>query len=636
MPWAGRSDWRRLGRLSAGIGLLILARSATGQVVDRSGIAGPGRSIGVPVPIAVVDGEAKVDLPAAGPELAARAMVVVSSLARGAGPFAVRLNARPVASTEVEPPALAVDGCREAPAGLIAGIVPISVAPAIGMPPGERSFHLMVRDGDVASASNYRPVRGRLRALGQRVQVYVDEGDIGRVGEAMLRDLVSTFDDRVYPAAERTLGTARDADGDGRFTVLVTGWLARLGGGRLAVDGFVRGADLDPDLGPPFGNRCDMMYLSASLGPGPHLRTVVAHEYTHAVTSTLKAFGPPGDPRRGADEEGWLDEALAHLVEDHHGFSRTNLDYRISAFLSRPERYRLVVDDYYAADLFRSHGNRGSTYLFLRWCVDHFGPGLVPALVRSPRRGVDGLEAATGSTFASLYRRWSVALALDGLLPVREPGPIEGYRTIALRGAVGGWPLAGPRPSVVRAVGAVDAWSASGTSSHFALIEGASPGPVRVEVSGPPEADLQVTAIRLPAGLAAVDLAVRLAPTAGGDPPRVRAELRERAGTAVRLTALAWEPLVPPTDPRDRGRRRGGLDQLGIASAFGTSALPPRGLLASRPIALEGLGNSAGPIVLKAIGTDALGHRVAAWAEIDPSQLPARRDELAADRPSPP
>src|SRR5205823_11239839 len=118
--------------------------------------------------------------------------------------------------------------------------------------------------------------------------------DLVRVGTDVLRDVVATFDDRVFPTAARRLGTAQDTDGDGRFTVLITGWLTKLAGGRLAVDGFVRGADLDPEVPAPFGNRCDMMYLSAALGPGPHLRTVLAHEYTHAVTYSQKALAGAG------------------------------------------------------------------------------------------------------------------------------------------------------------------------------------------------------------------------------------------------------------------------------------------------------------------------------------------------------
>jgi hypothetical protein len=199
----------------------------------------------------------------------------------------------------------------------------------------------MVREGDVVSASNYLAVRGRLRAVGQRVQVYVDAQDLAQVGVDVLNDLVATFDGRVFPTAATTFGRARDVDGDGRFAILITSWLTRLAGGRHAVDGFVRGADFDATLDAPFGNRCDMMYLSTALEPGSHLRTVLAHEYTHAITLCARAFPGSGGTetnRAHPEEEGWLDEALAHLVEDLHGFSRSNLDYRVSAFLSEPSR----------------------------------------------------------------------------------------------------------------------------------------------------------------------------------------------------------------------------------------------------------------------------------------------------------
>ena len=61
------------------------------------------------------------------------------------------------------------------------------------------------------------------------------------VGAEVLRDVVGTFDERVFPIAARTMGLASDVDGDGRFTVLMSSWLTRLAGGRHAVDGFVRG-----------------------------------------------------------------------------------------------------------------------------------------------------------------------------------------------------------------------------------------------------------------------------------------------------------------------------------------------------------------------------------------------------------
>jgi hypothetical protein len=517
-----------------------------------------------------------------------------------------------------------------------------------GCPSGERTFHMMVRDGDVASASNYLAVQGQLRAVGQRVQVYVDSQDLTGVGPEVLRDVVETFDGRVFPTAATHFGRARDVDGDGRFTVLMSHWLTRLAGGRHAVDGYVRGADFDGALAAPFGNRCDMMYLSTALEAGPHLRTVLAHEYTHAVILSAKACSGAhagsfdGDcglaARSQLEEEGWLDEALAHLVEDLHGFARSNLDYRISAFLSQPTRYRLVVPDYYAADLFRSHGNRGGTYLFLRWCADCFGPGLLPALIRSDRRGTANLEAATGTPFAELYRGWSVALYLSGLEENGTPAPASAgaYRSLALRGRLEGWVLAGPRPLEVRPGDAPACWSATGTSTQFLLVEAPAQGAATtVTVSGPPEADLQVTAVALPTGMGRIELGVKEVAGPGGA-ARLHATLHERHGVGVALTAVAWEPLVPAANPRGARFRAGALDPTGIARAFGTAALAPNGTLETDEIPLPDDRPGDVPLVVKVVGTDTGGRRVAAWAELPPPQAESGEQECSRSGTSEP
>jgi len=601
----------------AGVALL---GSAKGEEIGAPGAADPWAT-GRPVAVEVRDGRASVDIPAS--RAGSQTLVIVSALAKGAGPFPVRLDARPgdrarpTSWALVSPPRPAR---RDVPP-------PTPTPPVVAsMPPAERTFHLMVKDGDVASASSYQAVAGRLRALGRRVQVYVDPADLDGVDAETVRDLVTTFDDKVFPVAAARFGPALDVDGDGRFTVLMSGWLGRMSGGKVSVDGFARGADLDLSLGAPFGNRCDMVCLNAGLKAGPHLRTVLAHEYTHAVTFCRKAL--PGGVRGplAAEEEGWLDEALAHLVEDAFGFSRSNIDYRVSAFLTQPERYRLVVDDYFAADLFRSHGNRGATYLFLRWCVDRHGPGLLDALIRSDLRGVENLEAATGSSFADLFRRWTVALYLSGI----DPAPVADdayYRSVDPRGAIDDWVLAGPRASSVAVGGPGDAWSAAGSSAHFSLVEGSRAGPVAVEVRGPAGAELQVTAVPLPPGLARPELTVRHSAGADGSVD-VRARVSEPRGATFRLGALTWELVTPSSDSRAAGFRRGGLDLPGISAAFGTSALPANGVLRSGPIRLPGVRAEAGPLVFKAVGTDLQGRKVAAWAVVEPSKA---ADAVALD-----
>jgi hypothetical protein len=605
--------WRGPGLLLAQLLLVLVgARAGTPDHAPRRDSERPWRT-GLPLTVAVHDGQAKLRIPSRG--VAAQTLVVVSSLSRLPGPFPICLKAGPASGAVVPEPTEATIPRRPT----LPPFRPDAIRDSLrGQPATNRVFHMMVRDGDVTSPTNYVSVRGVLRAVGQRVAVYVAAEDLDQVEPAVLKDLVSTFDERIFPVALRSVGVADDIDGDGRFTVMLSSWLSRLGSGRHAVDGFVRVTDLDPTFTAPFGNHCDMMFLSTRLKPGPQLRTVLAHEYMHAVVFSAKAHSIVRAGGVAIEEEGWLDEALAHLAEDLHGFSRSNIDYRVSAFLSQPDRYQLAVEDYYAADLFRSHGNRGSTYLFLRWCADRYGPGLVPALVQSPRRGVANLEEATGCSFAELYRRWSVALYLSGL----EPGSPDAaddngdaYRSIDMRRPLDGWELAGPRATSLSLEDPAERWDAAGTSSHYVLVDVPAVGGVEVQVSGPETADLQVTAVHLPITLARLELSIRTTTGSDGD-LLIRTQVRERGGQAVHLTGLGWEPLVPAADAHQSGLPRGRLDERGITSSFGTSALEARRVLDSEPIRLSGIHLESGPLVVKLVGTDAAGHRVAAWAQL--------------------
>ena len=595
-----RSGRRTLRALASA--LLALGPAASGPRPARADDPWrPGR----PVPIAVHEGVAAFDVPADAP--AGDLLVVVSSLAREAGPFPVRLSTRPV--DRATPPELAAEAPARPPR-LAAPAVEADPPAPILPPEPHRDFHIMTREGDVGVASNYEKVAGTLRAAGERVQVYVAEDDVDRVDAETLADVVETFDAHVRPVAARTIGLAEDADGDGRFTVFFSSRLTRLGGGRHAVDGYVRVTDLDPAFPPPFGDRCDVMHLSTALRAGPHLRTVMAHEYTHAVVFTRKSLRRPAGPGPVVEEEGWLDEALAHLNEDLHGFGRSNVDYRVSAFLSRPERYRLLVEDYYAADLFRSHGNRGSTYLFLRWCADRYGPDLLPTLVGSGLHGTANLEAATGRRFEDLIRAW----AFD--LYARPDGAaFAGYRAAGAEA----WPAAGPRPSRA-AAGRDDAWEAAGTSPHYALVDRGRAGAVRIRVEGPPASDLQVTAAILPAA-PRLDLAARAYTSADGS-LMLRASARERSGAPVKLLSLAWEPLTPPADAHRSPLRPGRLDPDRFRAAFGSGAIPAAGSLDARPIRLDP-DATAGPLVLKLLALAPDGRPITAWAALGDEPPPA-------------
>jgi hypothetical protein len=612
---------RHRGRWVPCVGASLLTLIMAGGWIGREGpvhadaAADDFWKIGRPASIAVRDGRSIVRVPT--PSRGSEVLVVVSSLTRSRGPFPIRLTARAASAGAV--PDAADDGPAGVPRQTVAALAEeAGSAPSSNRPPLERTFQMMARDGDPGISSNYSAIRGVLRGVGHKVQVYVAAEDFEHVSAQFVQDLIVTFDDRIFPLTERRVGSARDVDGDGRFTILLSSWLDHLGGGKYPVDGFVRVADLDPAYRPPFGNQCDMMYLNSSLKAGPHLRTVVAHEYMHAALFSQKTLRAGPGRQQGLDEEGWLDEAIAHLAEDFNGFSTSNIDYRVSAFLTRPEGYQLVVNDYYTADLFRSHGSRGSTYLFLRWCADRFGPDLISRLVHSNLRGVANLEAATGSTFAGLYRRWSMALFLSGLQSEWQAGALnsDGFVSINTRAPCEEWELAGPRYTRLSPDGNSDGWCALGTSSHFAVVESSQSGAVEIDVSGPPEAELQVTVLPLAADLPRLDLAVSKVHGPHGE-LWLRARVNERNGVPVRLSALSWEPKTPQPDPHTAGFRCGRLDMLGFAAAFGTSALAAAGELSSQQIPLPGVSPGTGALVVKIVGTDPKGRRIAAWAEID-------------------
>jgi hypothetical protein len=591
--------------------------------------------VGKPVPIAVRQGRASFKAPAGSPR--SELLVVVSSLAQERGPFSIQLVARSARTPSIPPlaadafpacakpgapdtrPREAIGGERPDPAQCLPSLrEATSHDPPRQDPPRERVFHMLVRDGDVYSPSNYVAVPAALRGVGRRIQVYVAREDLDSVRAAAVRDIIDAFDDRIFPVISSRFGPAPDVDGDGRFTVLLSSWLEHLGGGRYAVDGFIRVADLDPTFRPPLGNQCDVIYLSTSLVRGPYLRTVLAHEYMHAVLFGQKGRGPSQAAGPVQEEEGWLDEAIAHLAEDSCGFSTSNIDYRVRAFLARPERYQLVVDDYYAADLFRSHGNRGSTYLFLKWCADRYGPGLLPALVGSRTCGSANLQACTGAAFAELYRGWTLQLAGHPLehIAAGQAASRDQHPDAESHSRPEDWVRSGPRLTRL-AADSVDRWNALGTTSRYVIVDGSKSEAVEIEVDGPLEARLQVTAVLLGEDRPRLDLSVVKIRGASGE-FLLRACIKERHGEPLKLTQLTWEPLSPGPNRRNGEGCMGRLEEAELEKTLGSVTLAASGELTSQPIHLAGASGFEGPLVVKVGGVDSSGRSIWAWAELDP------------------
>ncbi len=583
------------------VGLILLATGAGPAAAADP--APPGRVL----PVAIQGGRGEVVL--ATPNAGDKFYLLVGCLAQDTALHRVTVRTAPAAGPASVPLDTAAPDPdwrrRTAPLHEVLARArrdrPPAPEPRPAEPPRQRRFCLFIGEHDFHNPESYVTVTADLRAAGRHCLAYVDHDypDPDAL-QPTVADAVAAFDRDIYPQARRRLGRALDVDGDGRFTILFSGWLARLSRGKVALGGFVRGSDFYRDLAAPFGNRCDMLYLNTDLRPGPHLRTLLAHEYTHAVVFSEHLFGGwlPGGPRQ--EEESWLNEAVAHLNEDLHGYGWSNLDYRISAFLSAPERYPLVVPDYYGTNLWRTPGTRGAAYLFLRWCADRHGADLLPRLVQTSLSGPANVEAATQERFADLFRQWSAALALGGAgLPAEGTTPLK---RIDPRQPLGDRLLCGPRFTEVPLSGGRHEAEVSGTAVAYLLLHSPAGPCSRVTVTADPSAGLQVTLIRLPAEAPRLSLRCE----AGERPGTVRLALTA-PDAAVRLEAAAWERLSPAGKAEDTSYRPG---HDGVREWFGDERLKAGECRRSRIVELP---RGEGPWVVKVIGRDAAGRAAAAW-----------------------
>jgi hypothetical protein len=325
------------------------------------------------------------------------------------------------------------------------------------------------------------------------------------------------------------------------------------------------------------------------------LQALVAHEYTHAVVFSEHVFGDYLPGMRRTEEESWLNEGLAHLAEQRHGFGWANLDYRISAFLSAPQRYPLVVADYYEAGLWRDPGCRGATYLFMHTCAAE-DAGLTGKLIRSNLSGVANLEAATREPFAALFRRWTVALAQGKI-----PGGHDLQRPIGSR------LLCGVRRDEVPLTGGRWESDVAGTAAAYLLLRSPGKGRSRVTVEADAAADLQVTLLPLQPDTPRLGLQIEMVR------PGACRLIATAYESGVTLQECAWENNALAGRPKDTSFRAENPPGDSIRSWFGDGELAAGNTRSSAVIELPV--DPAGMLLFKVSGRDSTGRVVSAQAE---------------------
>lgn len=279
----------------------------------------------------------------------------------------------------------------------------------------------------ISSLSSYREVIAELRCVGERVLWYVDtevSGANAILSDAEVQQLCADFD-AVTRREYELLGGPSDVNGDEHVAVLMTPQVNRLGAsGGGTVTGYFLATDLIPrsSTSNPTSNYREMIYVltpdpsgrygyrvSKELALSNLLPAVLPHELQHAISYNQHVF-----ERGGLPEEAWLNEGLAHLMEDVLGAGLENPS-RYELYLQRAGSYSI------ASPAAPGLAERGGTFLLLRYLYEQHGASsdFLRAMLQTDLTGMGNVEAAFAGSdagfdqFSEFLLRWSAALVLS-------------------------------------------------------------------------------------------------------------------------------------------------------------------------------------------------------------------------------
>lgn len=301
--------------------------------------------------------------------------------------------------------------------------VSASMAKAVGIKAGSmgdtETFRVL---SSLSSTSSYVEIVGEVRCVGSNVIFYVDTSVPDSVlPSADVTTLCNEFD-TVAASEQAMLGSTSDINSDGKFAVLMTKQINRLGalGGGI-ITGYFYASDLySRSSSNPVSNEREIIYTMVPDPQGQYgtaisnefamsnlLPAVLPHELQHAISYNQHVLINGGSP-----EENWLNEGMSHLVEDLMGYGVENPS-RYAMFLASPSTYGLVTQS--SPNLME----RGAAYLFMRFLYEQASSGsaFLAALENTSERGVANLEAAFGGAdnfneFSEFMARFTIALVM--------------------------------------------------------------------------------------------------------------------------------------------------------------------------------------------------------------------------------
>ena len=284
---------------------------------------------------------------------------------------------------------------------------------------------------DGLTQSDFDRVAATLKFIGANTLIYLDNLAPGQgLTDADLQALGDVYDRMLYFADVDFFGQPSDVDDDDRVTVLLSPTVNRLTepGSKGVVVGFFFGLDLfDPfSCGEcRFSNGGEILYGLVPDPDGAHgdprtrervldlMPSVMVHETQHMISFNYKIFINGGLSL----ETLWLSEALSHSAEEKgadEAFDAGETELANDLYASNFGRAAFYLEDPSDSPLTvvagsGTLGERGASWLFMRWMADQYGDFILRRLTQSPRNGVNNVEQETGEPFFRLFADWAVA-----------------------------------------------------------------------------------------------------------------------------------------------------------------------------------------------------------------------------------
>jgi hypothetical protein len=297
--------------------------------------------------------------------------------------------------------------------------------------PGEsKEFKVLNNTGGSYELKDFTKVQATAKYVGSHIAIFQDNAaPANGFTDTEFQTMGAQFNDILYDLDNRAYGSESDVDDNGIVYMLLTPVVNRLTAANQCTGGIITGFFFSIDIDPGYSadaraNQAEVFYAIVPDPSGSVTCTIPKSRINQIVPSTfvhefqhMISYGQHVLFRRSISEDLWLNEAMSHLAEELGALKMKEMgdDQAFSDFVigNLFDGFTYLKNPGSNYVLYTQGGGtlaeRGSTWLFLRWLVDKFGPNVTRRLEETPLVGIDNIGAATGEPLSRLLPQWFLA-----------------------------------------------------------------------------------------------------------------------------------------------------------------------------------------------------------------------------------